>query len=98
MASGGSPGRTRPLRVHDLRHTCASLAIAAGADVKVLQRMLGHASAALTLDRCGHLLPGQAESVACRLDQMAPAATPTATTRPIPICAAPSSAGRRSTG
>src|SRR5207247_2657150 len=38
-----------PLRIHDLRHTCASLAIAAGADVKVLQRMLGHASAALTL-------------------------------------------------
>jgi site-specific recombinase XerD len=29
-----------PLRIHDLRHTCASLAIAAGADVKVLQRML----------------------------------------------------------
>ena len=48
-----------PLRLHDLRHTCASLAIAAGADVKVLQRMLGHASAALTLDRYGHLLPGQ---------------------------------------
>ncbi len=87
-----------PLRVHDLRHTCASLAIAAGADVKVLQRMLGHASAALTLDRYGHLLPGQAESVACRLDQMARAATPTATKRPISIGAAPSNAGRRSTG
>jgi predicted RNA binding protein YcfA (HicA-like mRNA interferase family) len=38
------------LRLHDLRHTCASLAIAAGADVKVLRRMLGHVSAALTLD------------------------------------------------
>ena len=53
-----------PLRIHDLRHTCASLAIQAGADVKVLQRMLGHASAAVTLDRYGHLLPGQAEAVA----------------------------------
>lgn len=63
-----------PLRLHDLRHTCASLAIAAGADVKVLQRMLGHASAAITLDRYGHLMPGQAESVAERLDQMARAA------------------------
>jgi integrase len=63
-----------PLRVHDLRHTCASLAIAAGADVKVLQRMLGHASAALTLDRYGHLLPGQAHSVADRLDKLARAA------------------------
>jgi integrase len=65
-----------PLRVHDLRHTCASLAIAAGADVKVLQRMLGHASAALTLDRYGHLMPGQAESVAERLDVLARAAEP----------------------
>ncbi len=65
-----------PLRVHDLRHTCASLAIAAGADVKVLQRMLGHASASLTLDRYGHMLPGQAQSVADRLDAMARAAKP----------------------
>ena len=79
----------RPKRRHcasaRLDHTCASLAIAAGADVKVLQRMLGHASAALTLDRYGHLLPGQAESVADRLDEMARAATPTATTRATPI-------------
>lgn len=51
--------------------------VAAAADVKVLQRMLGHASAALTLDRYGHLMPGQAESVAERLDQMARAAKPT---------------------
>ncbi len=82
-----------PLRIHDLRHTCASLAIAAGADVKVLQRMLGHASAALTLDRYGHLLPGQAESVASRLDQMARAVTPTATAPAIPITAAASNSG-----
>ncbi|MGD9701592.1 MAG: tyrosine-type recombinase/integrase [Acidimicrobiia bacterium] len=59
------------LRIHDLRHTCASLAISAGADVKVLQRMLGHASAAMTLDRYGHLMPGQAEAVADRLDDLA---------------------------
>ena len=66
-----------PLRFHDLRHTCASLAIAAGADVKVLQRMLGHSSATLTLDRYGHLMPGQAEEVARRLDEMASRARPT---------------------
>jgi len=65
-----------PLRVHDLRNTCASLAIAAGADVKVLQRMMGHDSAALTLDRYGHLMPGQARSVADRLDEMARRARP----------------------
>jgi integrase len=35
---------------HDLRHTAASLAVSAGANVKAVQRMLGHASAAMTLD------------------------------------------------
>ncbi len=87
-----------PLRLHDLRHTCASLAIAAGADVKVLQRMLGHASAALTLDRYGHLLPGQAQSVADRLDEMARVATlATTNTLPavVPIAATSSSPRRR---
>jgi integrase len=38
------------LTPHGLRHTAASLAIAAGANVKAVQRMLGHASAAMTLD------------------------------------------------
>ncbi len=36
--------------------------------------MLGHSSAVLTVDRYGHLFPGQAESVADRLDEMAEAA------------------------
>ena len=44
------------------------------ADIKVLQRMLGHSSTVLTLDRYGHLFPGHAESVADRLDEMAQAA------------------------
>ncbi|MFJ2759669.1 tyrosine-type recombinase/integrase [Nocardioides sp. NPDC087217] len=44
------------LRVHDLRHTCASLWLGAGADPKVLQRNLGHASAAMTMDLYGHLI------------------------------------------
>jgi integrase len=65
-----------PLRIHDLRHTTASLAIAAGADVKTLQTMLGHASAVMTLDRYGHLMPGTAEDVAARLDVLARAADP----------------------
>ena len=38
------------LRPHDLRHTAASLAVSAGANVKAVQQMLGHASAAMTLD------------------------------------------------
>ncbi|WP_051165467.1 tyrosine-type recombinase/integrase [Nocardia testacea] len=53
---------------HELRHTAASLAIRAGASIKVLQRMLGHASAALTLDRYGHLFEDELDGVADRLD------------------------------
>jgi integrase len=48
--------RKPTLRVHDLRHTCASIWLAAGADPKVVQRILGHASAAMTMDLYGHLV------------------------------------------
>jgi integrase len=44
------------LRVHDLRHTAASLWLGSGADSKVVQRILGHASAAMTMDVYGHLI------------------------------------------
>lgn len=44
------------LRVHDLRHTCASVWLGPGADPKVVQRILGHASAAMTMDLYGHLI------------------------------------------
>lgn len=43
-------------RPHDLRHTAASLWLASGADPKVVQRILGHASAAMTMDLYGHLV------------------------------------------
>jgi integrase len=49
---------------HDLRHTAASLAISAGANVKVVQRMLGHASAAMTLDVYADLFDDDLETVA----------------------------------
>lgn len=42
----------------------ASLAISAGANVKVMQRLLGHATAAMTLDRYGHLLSDDLAGVA----------------------------------
>jgi hypothetical protein len=60
--------------------------------VKLLQRMLGHYSAALTLDRYGDLLPGQAEDVARRLDAMARRARPP---QLAPAIALASSAGFR---
>lgn len=56
------------LRVHDLRHTAASLAISAGANVKAVQRMLGHQSAAMTLDVYAGLLGDDLDSVALALN------------------------------
>jgi integrase len=56
------------LTPHKLRHTAASLAIAAGADVKVVQTMLGHKSAAMTLDVYGHLWPDRLDEEADVLD------------------------------
>ncbi len=52
---------------HDLRHTAASLAIASGASVKAVQSMLGHASAAMTLDVYAGLFPDELDAVADRL-------------------------------
>lgn len=57
------------LTPHSLRHTAASLAIAEGADIKVVQTMLGHASATMTWDRYGHLFPDRLDEVAGRLDK-----------------------------
>jgi integrase len=56
------------LTPHKLRHTAASLAIAAGADVKVIQQMLGHADAAMTLNIYGHVFPDRLDEVADVLD------------------------------
>lgn len=53
---------------HDLRHSAASLAIQAGAHVKVIQRMLGHASASMTLDTYSDLFDGDLDGVARALD------------------------------
>lgn len=59
------------LHPHALRHTAASLAIASGANVKVVQQMLGHKSATMTLDLYGHLFPDQLDEVADRMDAAA---------------------------
>lgn len=60
-----------PLSPHGLRHTAASLAVAAGANVKAVQRMLGHASAAMTLDTYSGLFEDDLDDVADRLDAAA---------------------------
>ena len=65
VAESGIP-RVTP---HDLRHTAASLAVSAGANVKAVQKMLGHASAAMTLDIYADLFDDDLEAVATALDQ-----------------------------
>lgn len=59
------------LSPHDLRHTAASLAIAAGANVKVVQQMMGHASVAMTLDVYAGLFGDDLDTVADSLDAAA---------------------------
>jgi integrase len=53
---------------HDLRHTYASLAISSAANVLVVQRQLGHASAAMTLDVYADLLDADLDAVANAFD------------------------------
>jgi integrase len=54
---------------HDLRHTYASLAISSGANVLVVQRQLGHRSAAITLDVYADLFDADLDSVAQAFDE-----------------------------
>jgi integrase len=56
------------LRMHDLRHTAASLLIREGASIKALQKQLGHKDAVQTLNRYGHLYPDELDSLAERLE------------------------------
>lgn len=56
------------LTPHSLRHSYAAIAIKAGADVKILQRQMGHSSASLTLDVYGFLFPERLEQVADAID------------------------------
>jgi integrase len=60
LADAGLPA---DFKIHELRHTAASLAIRSGANIKALQNMLGHASAGLTLDRYGHLYDSDVDAV-----------------------------------
>ncbi|BDD82269.1 site-specific integrase [Tsukamurella pulmonis] len=64
------------ITAHDLRHTAASLMIAAGASVKAIQSQLGHATATMTLDRYGHLMPDDLDLLAAGMSAGFKAAAP----------------------
>jgi integrase len=55
----------KPIGLHEARHTCASIMIAAGVNAKAITDYLGHSSIEVTFDLYGHLMPGnEAEAVA----------------------------------
>ena len=55
------------IRLHDLRHTHATLALAAGIHPKIVSERLGHANIGITLDTYSHCLPALSEEAACRV-------------------------------
>ena len=60
--------RLEQITLHECRHTFASLMIAAGVNAKALSTYMGHANISITLDRYGHLMPGNEEEAASMLD------------------------------
>jgi integrase len=58
-----------PIGLHECRHNYASYMIAAGVNTKALSTYMGHASITITLDRYGHLLPGNEHEAANLLDK-----------------------------
>jgi integrase len=58
------------IRPHDLRHTCASLLIAEGLNIKQVSSHLRHSSVGVTLDTYGHLYPGDRNEVAHAMDRV----------------------------
>jgi integrase len=63
-----SRAKLTPLGFHDCRHTFASLMIAAGVNAKALSSYMGHSSITVTIDRYGHLMPGNERHAAELLD------------------------------
>lgn len=65
----GAAGLPR-IRLYGLRHTAASLALAAGVPPKVVSEQLGHASAAFTLDTYAHVLPHMQDEAAAKFESL----------------------------
>jgi len=62
--------KLRQIRFHDLRHTYASMLIARNMNVKAVQRLLGHASAMMTLDTYAHLWPENHDEATCHIGEL----------------------------
>lgn len=60
----------RPMRVHDLRHGCASLLLAKGVTPRVLMETLGHSQISLTMNTYAHVIPSLQRDAADRMDEI----------------------------
>lgn len=58
----------RSIRIHDLRHACATLLLTAGEELAVISKVLGHADYSTTLKVYAHLDPKRAKAAAWRID------------------------------
>jgi integrase len=56
-------------RLYDLRHTCATLLLAAGVHPKVVSERLGHSDVTLTLNVYSHVLPGMQADATAQLER-----------------------------
>jgi integrase len=57
------------IRLHDLRHTCATILLKAGKHPKYVQELLGHASISITLDTYSHVIEGMDGGLADAMDE-----------------------------
>src|SRR5829696_9711291 len=58
------------IRLHDLRHTCATLMLWEGVHIKLVQELLGHATISITLDTYRYLLPGMGDEAAGAMERI----------------------------
>ena len=78
----------REMRLHDTRHTYASLLLSKGASPVYVKEQLGHSSIKITVDIYGHLIPGSNRGAVNQLDSPQKSATytqPAKTERPQPV-------------
>lgn len=68
--------RVRRVRVHDLRHTCASLLLAQGVDARTIMETLGHSTITMTLDAYAHVMQTTLRAAADRMDDALGVAAP----------------------
>jgi integrase len=61
-------GLPRNVRLHDIRHTCATLLLGKGVHPTIVQELLGHATIAITLDTYSHVLPTMQDEAVIAMD------------------------------